>query len=276
MRACLPKQRISYPQTLQKVPGEHNSAQHILKPLWDLAENSDSLVGGTAGDFTVGGKVIPIPRFNFLGPTGGGETVRLAIFAGLHGGDTEGTEALVAFLQGLESFPQTARGFHVYAYPICNPSEFAPLTCRRSPGKDLSGDFWKGSTRPEVYYLEREIGVLQFHGVIALQAKRGLNEFAACTRSDILNQSLARPAVDKARQSLPVHPARETEPPRAKFDEAHADFLTATDEIKTAPFELHIGIPRHVPRSCRIQGTVSALNSILDSYRNLQSLRQNI
>jgi hypothetical protein len=275
MRACLPKQRISYPKTLPKVPAEHKSARHILKPLWDLAENSDNLVGGTAGDFALRGEVIPIPRFIFLGPTGGGDTFRLAIFAGLNG-ETEGTEALVAFLQGLENSPQIARGFHIYAYPIGNPSEFAQPTTYANPRQDLSADFWKGSTRPEVYYLEREIGVLQFHGVIALKANDHRHEFAATTGSDILNQSLAWPAVAKAQQFLRAQQIPETEPPRAGLREAHADFLTATDELKTTPFELHIGIPRRVPLSHRIQGTVQALNSILDSYRNLQSLRQNI
>ena len=276
MRACLPKQRIPYPKTIQDVPREHNSARQSLKSLWDLAENSDNLVGGTVGDFSVGGENIQIPRFIFLGPTGGGDTFRVAIFAAIDGGEAEGTEGLVAFLQELERFPQIARGFHIYAYPICNPVGFARTTSSKNPGEDLSGYFWKKSTRPEVYYLEREIGVLQFHGVIALSARDDGSKFVASTGSEILNQAVAGPAVRRAHLLLPTPQTREINPPRAELPEDHVDFLTATDELKTAPFELHIRIPRQVPHSNQIQGTVGALSSVLDSYRNLQSLRQNI
>ena len=276
MRACLPKQRIPYPKTLQNVPREHPSARQSLKSLWDLAESSDNLVGGTVGDFSVGGENVQIPRFIFLGPTGGGDTFRLAIFAAIQGGETEGTEALVAFLQELERFPQIARGFHIYAYPVCNPAGFARTNPEKIAGEDLSGHFWKRSTRPEVYYLEREIGVLQFHGVIALSARDEANKFVASTGSEILNQAMAGPAVRRAHLFLPTPQTREISPPRAELPEVHADFLTATDELKTAPFELHIGIPRQVPHSNQIQGTVGALSSVLDSYRNLQSVRQNI
>ena len=33
-------------------------------------------------------------------------------------------------------------------------------------GHDLQRELWNGSRQPEAYYLERELGVLQFHGVV--------------------------------------------------------------------------------------------------------------
>jgi hypothetical protein len=54
------------------------------------------------------------------------------------------------------------------------------------------------------------------------------------------------------------------------------DFLTVTDELDLSPFELHIGIPKHAPQPSQIHGTVGALKSILDSYRSLLSIGQNL
>jgi hypothetical protein len=54
------------------------------------------------------------------------------------------------------------------------------------------------------------------------------------------------------------------------------DFLTVTDELDPSPFELHIGIPKHAPQPSQIHGTVGALKEILDSYRSLLSIGQNL
>lgn len=49
-------------------------------------------------------------------------------------------------------------------------------------GHDLNHEFWQGSRQAEGYYFEREIGVLNFHGVIALHA-HPRDGFAAHSRS---------------------------------------------------------------------------------------------
>jgi hypothetical protein len=160
MRAFKPAQLISSPLNAESLSDQPNATQRLLQPLLDLVENSDYLIGGSVGQFLVEQNLFQIPRFIFMGPTGGGDTIRLGIFAGLHGDDPEGAEALVELLQELEVAPQVARGFHIYAYPICNPIRFAARTRSNAAGDDLAGQFWSGSSQPEVYYLERELGVL--------------------------------------------------------------------------------------------------------------------
>jgi hypothetical protein len=54
------------------------------------------------------------------------------------------------------------------------------------------------------------------------------------------------------------------------------DFLTVGHELEPVPFELHFGIPGRVPRPSQIHGTVSAFTSILETYRGLLSIGQNI
>jgi protein MpaA len=279
MRASQPSQLISSPLNAKALNDQPNPTQRLLKPLLDLVENSDYLVGGSVGQFLTGQNMFQIPRFTFMGPTGGGDTIRLGIFAGLHGDDPEGAEALVAFLQELEVAPQTARGCHIYAYPICNPTGFAARTRSSAGGEDLAGQFWNGSSQPEVYYLEREIGVLHFHGVISLRTQNHSGGFFVNTRSSILTQALAQPAIQSTQRFLPDGVAKIETDPGASFISANADFpdfLTVTDELNPVPFELHIGIPKHAPQPSQIRGTVGALKAILDSYRSLLSISQNL
>ena len=214
-----------------------------------------------------------------MGPTGGGDTIRLGIFAGLHGDDPEGVEALVELLQELEASPQAARGFHLYAYPICNPIGFGARTRRNVANQDLARQFWSGSSQPEVYYLEREMGVLRFHGVISLQTQDHSDAFLVHTKSDILNRALAQPAIQATQRFLPgsrLKTESDTGAPPAFTKASLPDFLTVTDELHPSSFELQIGIPKHAPRPSQIHGTVGALKSILDSYHNLLSIGQNL
>lgn len=279
MRALQPTRLVSSPLNAEALSKQPDAAQRLLKPLLDLAENSDYLIGGSVGHFLVGQSVYQIPRFIFMGPTGGGDTVRLGIFAGLHGNDPEGAAALVELLQELEVNPQAARGFHLYVYPICNPVGFAGRTQSKSADEDLTGQFWSGSSRPEVYYLERELGVLRFHGVISLQTQNHSGSFLVDSKSDILNRALAQPAIQAAERFLPggiLKRESDAGPLHALTKASFPDFLTVTDELNPAPFELHIGTPKPAPRPSQIHGTVGALKSILDSYRSLLAIGQNL
>jgi hypothetical protein len=279
MRAFQPARILSYPLKAEALGDQPNATQRLLKPLLDLVEKSDYLIGGSVGQFLVDQSVYQIPRFIFMGPTGGGDTIRLGIFAGLHGDDPEGAEALVELFQELEAVPQAARGFHIYVYPICNPFGFAARTRGNADGEDLAGEFWSGSSQPEVYYLERELGVLHFHGVVSLETQNHSGGFLVDTKSDILNRALAQPAIQAAQRFLPGSISK-NESQRGLLEglpnKSMPDFLTVTDELNPAPFELHVGIPKHAPRPSQIHGTVGALKSILDSYRSLLSIGQNL
>jgi hypothetical protein len=203
MRAFPPARHVSAPLNADALSHQHEAIQRLLEPLLDAAKNSEYLVGGSAGEFAVGHEVFQIPRFVFMGPKGGGDTIRLGIFAALHGDEPEGVEALVEFLQELQRAPETARGYHVYAYPVCNPAGFVARTRGNASGEDVSRHFWHGSSQPEGYYLERELGVLRFQGVISLQTEDRSSDFIASTKSIILNLALVQPAIQAPQQCLP-------------------------------------------------------------------------
>jgi hypothetical protein len=256
-----------------------DTTRRLLKRLLDIAETSDYLVGGSVGEFAVGEEIFQIPRFIFMGPTGGGDTVRLGIFGGFHGDEPESAEALIAFLEELDESPQLANGYHIYVYPLCNPSGFVARTRGNASAEDLTKQFWNGSSQSEIYYLEREMGVLRLHGVFSVQTQSDSGGFLVNTKSRVLNRALAHPAIQASRRFLPGNVEKSEALPgdiRPTKPRDLPDFLSATDELNPVPFELHIGIPKSAPKPSQIHGTIGALKSILDSYRSLLAISQNL
>ena len=271
MRAHLPSRHVRIPSDADTLRTQQNEIQDRLKPLLDLAENSDYLIAGSVGEFMAGEELFQIPRFAFIGPRGGGDTIRLGIFAAIFGDEAEGAEAVIEFLQRLENKPRLATGYHLYVYPVCNPTGFIARTPHNSSGEDLSKHFWRGSSQSEIYYLERELGVLRFQGVISIHARKHLETFVLRANSEILTRDVIYPVIESTQQLAPVSALT-----AGSNTNLPLDFLTAGDELDPRPFELHLGIPRNAPDRSRINGTVHLLNSVLDTYRSFLSISQNL
>jgi hypothetical protein len=269
MRAAIPAHRTALPVATAKFRENSGPTQSFLAPLLELAETSDSLIAGSVGEFYFRGTRFHIPRLILMGSKGGGDTIRLGIFAALRGNDHAGPEAVGAFLQELEAKSDLAAGYHIYTYPICNPSGFAEGTRRNGAMRDLTAHFWNGSNQPEAYYLEREMGVHHFHGVISLSS--GDTSTPRFFFSGGQNSTL-RTAMTSA--SIPVSQsfAGDLE---SKNGNA-AGFLTRTDELRPVPFEINIETPRREPTTTQTAIAVNALKSILDSYRSAMAFQQNL
>ncbi len=87
-----------------------------------------------------------LPRYVFLGPKGGGDTIRIGIFATVHGDEPEGALGLVRFISALERNPDIAKGYALFIYPMCNPTGFEDNTRHSRAGVDLNREFWVDST----------------------------------------------------------------------------------------------------------------------------------
>jgi murein peptide amidase A len=280
MRAATPT-RLCSPVSAEVFRERKGTPETLLAPLLKLAEDSDSIIAGSVGEFRAGGQLFHIPRFIFMGPRGGGDTIRLAIFATIHGDEPQGAKALTGFFQQLEDSPNLASGYHIYAYPICNPSGLAVGRRHNAAGQDLTAHFWRGSNQPEVYYLEREMGVHLFQGVISL---RGTEDdqprfLFSGGRDSILRAALASPAMPASCMLLADAPPEYTVS-SAMMPKQPASrptgFLTDTNELHPVPFEINIEIPRQAPQRTQIIWMVNALKSLLDSYRTVLAIRQNI
>jgi len=270
MKAILPAKRISIPQPPLVLGDSHEVTHKLLKPLLESAENSNYLIASSIGEFTSEDQTYHIPRFIFMGDRSGGDTTRLAILASFYGDEPEGAEAVVHFLQELERWPDLARGYHIYAYPICNPTGLREGKRTNFQGVELPQQFWNKSSQPEVYYLERELGVLNFHGVISLQAGKGSPEFRVHTRSKTLAITIGEPVLQAAQKWLPARSYPVSPSPFAPV------YITDTKELRNPPFEIVLQTPGSVSRHTQITSTVAALKGVLDAYRTVLSFSLNL
>src|SRR5271166_4204692 len=87
------------------------SIADLLAPLEKLAVNSPNLVANHEARFDVDGEAYEMPRYLFVGPKGGDTPIRVGIFAGVHGDETEGIHAIIQFIRMLESRPELATGY---------------------------------------------------------------------------------------------------------------------------------------------------------------------
>ena len=125
------------------------SVSDLVAPLDALAGNSASLIANHKGTFEIEGAHYSLPRYLFVGPQGGDEPIRVGIFATLGGDEPEGAHALTRFLRILDANAEAATGYCLFIYPVCNPTGYEDGTSHPRGGKELAGDFWKDSSRPE-------------------------------------------------------------------------------------------------------------------------------
>ena len=191
-------------RTIPPIPlPERRALDRLLAQLDQIAENSDYLLRKPFGQFESSGRSYNLPRYVFLGPTGGGDTVRIGIFATIHGDEPEGALALTRLVSALEKNPELAKGYCLLLYPVCNPTGFEDSTRHSRTGRDLNREFWKSSSQPEVRLLETEIWLHAFDGIITLHTddtSDGIYGFVAGT---VLSENLLEPALREAEKFLP-------------------------------------------------------------------------
>src|SRR5688572_3971285 len=78
--------------------------EEILQPLQALSKSSDFLQSRTLGQ--VGG--LELPSYLLHGPRGGGDAVRIGLFAGIHGDEPAGPVALSRVAERLSAEPMRA------------------------------------------------------------------------------------------------------------------------------------------------------------------------
>src|ERR1035437_7909541 len=71
--------------TMKPVGAGRRAIPELLAPLNQIAADSPNLVANHGAQFKCGDQTYEMPRYLFIGPKGGDDTIRLGIFAGLHG-----------------------------------------------------------------------------------------------------------------------------------------------------------------------------------------------
>ena len=236
-----------------------------------VSRSSDFLVSSPLLlETTEGNTACRLERFIFEGPHGGGDPIRIGFFAGIHGDERAGSYALLELARALVRNPNLAEGYHLYLYPVCNPSGFDAGTRLSLSGKDLNREFWKDSAEPEVHLLEREIQDCAFHGLVSLHADDTSAGLYGFVRGAVLTRSLLEPALAAAEQVL----ARNCDPVIDNFpaengiiSHCYDGILTSPPKLENTPFEIILETPHHAPEAQQIDAFVRASLAILAEYR---------
>jgi len=258
---------------------ERRDIARVLAPLEQLAESSPHFISKSLGHFDSAGKSYRLPRYVYLGPKGGGDTVRIGIFATIHGDEPEGALALARFVAALEKNPEIAKGYALFIYPVCNPTGFEDNTRPARSGKDLNREFWKQSTEPEVRYLESEIYLHALDGVITLHTDDTSDGTYGFATGAVLSENLLEPALREAEQFLPRNKRRVIDGFQAKrgiITDGYQGMLTALPGQPRPPFEITLETPQKAPLHRQVEAFSTALQTILVEYRYLIAIAQNI
>jgi len=250
-----------------------------LAPIEQIAAASPSLIASHGASFECGGESYELPRYLYLGPKGGDDTLRIGVFAGVHGDEPEGVHALIRFLTALEREPELARGYCLFIYPVCNPTGFEDRTRHARSGKDLNREFWRESREPEVRLLESELVAHCFHGIISLHTDDTSHGFYGYAHGATLTQNLIEPALKAAEEFLPRNGNDTIDGFRAcngVIRQGHPGLLSAPPTVQPRPFEIILETPQTPSNFLKEAAFVAALRMILARYRELLAYAPNL
>jgi len=237
------------------------------------------LVGTSHAQVQIGGHDHSIPRYLYVGRQGGGDLQRIGIFATLHGDEPEGVLALGKFLQTLEERPEIAEGYALFIYPLCNPTGFEDGTRHSRAGVDLNREFWKQTSHPEVRFLESEIWMQAFHGIITLHSDDTSQGLYGFVKGSVLSEHLLQPALLEAGRYLPRNHGAVIDGFNARSGIIHSGYpgmLQSIPGMVRPPFEITLETPQNAPLHRQVDALVAALQTILVENRYLQAIAQNI
>jgi predicted deacylase len=276
MTAALLKNHAAAPaQKLERRPVER-----LLAPLAAAAENSRHFVSSNPlGQFESEGKTYSLPRYVYLGDKGGGDTIRLGIFATIHGDEPEGALALNRFAGLLAADPEIARGYALFLYPVCNTTGFEDGTRHSRGGRDLNREFWRQSSEPEVRLLQSEINLHAFDGIITLHSDDTSDGLYAYVSGAVHSENLLEPALRAAEKFLPRNRGQIIDGFAARdgiITDGYPGVLQSVPGLPRPPFEITLETPQKAPLHRQVEAFAAALQTILIEYRQFIAIAQNI
>jgi len=269
-----------FPTVVVPAPQPSGAVDELLRPLLHLAHGSPYLRYIPSPPFVRNGVEYTVPHFVFNGPLAGGDTIRLGLFAAIHGDEPESARSLIALAQLLVAEPQLAAGYQLHLYPVCNPTGFARGTRCAQSGLDLNREFWRDSAEPEVWWLEHELITRRFLGLISLHSDDTANGYYAYVRGAVFTENLARPALAAAAQWLPA----DSRPVIDGFcnhggllHDCFAGILSIPPaNLDPEPFELILETAQSAPSPIQVQANLAAILAIFEAYRGFMGYQTGI
>lgn len=227
----------------------------------------------------VAGERQVLPRIRVTGAYAGHDPIRLGLFAGLHGDEPAGCEALIEFANALAAEPQLAAGYELFLYPVINPAGLCAGTRSNHLGRDLNREFWRQSGEVEVQAIERELRQHEFDGLITLHADDTCEGVYGYAHGRVLNEALLVPALEAARHFLPIDGRAIIDgfPARAGLiSDCFCGVLSPPPEQQPKPFDLILETPAHADFARQVAANVAALQAILATYPGFIAYAQDL
>lgn len=241
------------------------SFERILAPAFACAGTSASLIA-SRHPVRLRGSAYEIPKLLLLGQRGGGEPIRLGLFAGFEPGQFETVAALTTLFLDLEAAPGVARDYALFGYPAVNLRGFDETP---SPLSDFERRFAKDSADEDVQFFQIELRRWFFNGVITLRTDATARGLYAAVRSEIIASQVIRPALDEAGAIVPL----DTQPLRVRPADRYAraaDYaegrLAPPPEIRPYPFEVKLAVPPG-DDTAAVAALGAAITGIFRNYR---------
>lgn len=231
------------------------------------------------GRFTDRGEIYEIPRYIFRGEVSDEPTLKIGIFAGLHGEEVAGVLACFDLLRFFQREPFLARAYHLHFYPLLNPTGFEVNLRYASTGADLNREFWGQTAQPEVQLMEAEIRRQKFDGFISLHSDDTSDGLYGFVRGATLTEFLLEPALAAAQAALPINEA----PLIDGFHAVNGIVRTCYDGVLSAPpgtrpepFEVILESPQLSPLHLQRHALTLGVTEIIREYRRLISFAANL
>lgn len=273
------KHKLARATNFQGAPTRRSLRALFTTMLTEVGTHSQHLFADCLGQFDESGRRYWIPRFIFRGDRSEEPPIKLAVFAGVHGDEVAGVLAALDYLRLLEAQPDLGRAYHLYVYPVCNPTGYEDGTRHARSGRDLNREFWKDSRQPEVRLLEEEIRRQRFDGLISLHCDDTSDGLYGFVRGHTLAEHLLKPALKVAESALPVNEAPLIDGFHAVegiIRSCYEGVLSAPPATTPAPFEIILESPQLAPIALQRHATVLALREIIRHYRRMVSYAANL
>jgi hypothetical protein len=212
-------------------------------------------------------------------PSQGQETWKFAIFGGMHGDEEAGILASHELAEWAAAHPEETRDYELHIYPVCNPSGRMAGTRHCMSGYDLNREFWVGSARPEVAYLEGELRREQYDGIISLHTDDEAVGIYGYVSGALLSEQVLGPALQAADRVIPRDPSPYIDgfdAERGIIKEGYVGVLCAPPEQRPQAMEIVFETPGYARMELQVEASVLAVKSILAEYRRLQSFAANL
>lgn len=212
-------------------------------------------------------------------PSRGLDTLKIGIFAGLHGDEEAGIHAAYELMRWAWNDPAELQDYELHIFPLCNPSGCRQRSRHTLDGVDLNREFWSGSVQSEVKYLERELRRECYHGLISLHSDNESDGLYGFVSGAVLSENVLQPALQAAGAVLPVNndpvidgfPAEE-----GIIREGYVGVLGAPPQQSPVPLEIVFETPALALMSKQVEATVIAVKTILAEFRRLQAFAANL